>query len=270
MLVKFHYLNLCLFMLLWLLSGCDVPLEQSQKEGVPGNLKIDELKDPSQDTSFEENLISFKVLTYVAGPEIIDEIADLCNRLPSKDIRFSNKRLFQYNGFIAASADFSQGAAITRRLSQIGAVRIALNRLIIPANVNEVFYRSILQVPEDVQFSDSNTLDQTATFGPGFLGWNLMSKPDPRFRQMVQVQITPVYLHQGQQQSTIVQGREQTNLQFLTEGQLLVRLAEGNFIVLGPGRDIPDENTLDKRLFYLPGTRPKIRFFIIVCESVEY
>jgi hypothetical protein len=51
-------------------------------------------------------------------------------------------------------------------------------------------------------------------------------------------------------------------------GQVLTRVEEKGIIVLGPTREMTDAATLDKLLFFLPGNKPKVRFFVIICDSV--
>ena len=51
------------------------------------------------------------------------------------------------------------------------------------------------------------------------------------------------------------------------EGQVLARIEEGGVLLLGPARDVPEEMTLDKGLFFLPGKRPRIQFYVIICDS---
>ena len=63
-------------------------------------------------------------------------------------------------------------------------------------------------------------------------------------------------------------GKNAIDYQPISAGQVLVRVEEGEIILLGPGRSVPDETTLDKLLFFLPGKRPKLQFFVIICDSV--
>ena len=85
---------------------------------------------------------------------------------------------------------------------------------------------------------------------------------------MAQVQLFPATWQPGIENIRLAMGKEAIDYQPIRQGQVLARIEEGGIILLGPARGVPEETTLDKMLFFLPGRRPKIQFFVIICDSV--
>ena len=85
---------------------------------------------------------------------------------------------------------------------------------------------------------------------------------------MAQIQLFPATWQPGIENIRLAMGKEAIDYQPIRQGQVLARVEEGGVILLGPARSVPEETTLDKMLFFLPGRRPKIQFFVIICDSV--
>ena len=85
---------------------------------------------------------------------------------------------------------------------------------------------------------------------------------------MAQVKLFPATWQPGIENIRLVMGKDAIDYQPIRAGQVLARVEEGGVILLGPARSVPDEMTLDKGLFFVPGRRPKIQFFVIICDSV--
>jgi hypothetical protein len=259
-----------LFFVLWTVSGCDQPATTvpDRQQDTLGDLKVTDLQDPFDDTPRAEDLMNFRVLIYTVEPEAIDQLTDLYDRLPHDNIRWVNRGIFYANGFSAGVGTFRQGSEIARTLSQIGATRTADARLKFPVDETQIFSRIFLQDPERFYVSDLSGEEAAVTLGPGIMGWVFSAKPDPRFRGMAQVNFSPAVWQQGFEDFHFLIGKEPIDFQLLQQGQFLTRVEEGGFILIGPARPVPESNTLDKKLFFLPGQRPKIQFFIIICDSV--
>ncbi len=84
---------------------------------------------------------------------------------------------------------------------------------------------------------------------------------------MAQVKLFPATWQPGIENVRLVMGKGAIDYQPIRAGQVLARVEEGGVILLGPARSVPDETTLDKGLFFVPGRRPKIQFFVIICDS---
>lgn len=85
---------------------------------------------------------------------------------------------------------------------------------------------------------------------------------------MAQVKFYPAIWQPGNENIRLLMGRDAIDYQPILAGQVLARIEEGGIILLGPARSMPDETTLDKLLFFVPGKEPKLQFFVIICDSV--
>ena len=212
--------------------------------------------------------MSFRVLTYTVAPDSVDKLKAVFDGLSRREVRAANKGAFCANGFAIGVSSFEEGAQIAQKLSQMGAVRTGQARLMFPPNKQEVLSRTFLQGTENIRYSTSASSTAILTPGPGFLGWVFSARPDPRFRGMAQVKLFPATWQPGIENIRLVMGKDAIDYQPIRAGQVLARVEEGGVILLGPARSVPDEMTLDKGLFFVPGRRPKIQFFVIICDSV--
>jgi hypothetical protein len=260
---------LLLFLAIWIIAGCEIsqpdvtPSEPPPIEG----LKISDLKDDSLPVD-TESLMSFRVLTYTVAPDSVGNLKKVFDGLSHGEIRATNKGVFYANGFAIGTGRFEQGAQIAQKLARMGAVRTSQSRLMFPPDNAEALSRSFLKGTEVIRYTKAGDSTATLTAGPGFLGWVFSAKPDPRFRGMAQVKIFPATWQPGGENIRLAMGKDAIDYQPISQGQVLARVEEGGVILLGPTRDVPDETTLDKKLFFLPGKRPKIQFFVIICDSV--
>jgi hypothetical protein len=264
--MKPHYL---LLLIIGCVAGCQAPPPQNPAPQTPPieGLKISDLEDNSESID-EQSLMTFRVLTYHLVPSSVDKLAEVFDSLSRKDIREANKQAFQVNGFGVGTAPFEQGGQLAQQLAAIGAERTALARLMFPPDSKEAFSRILLQPAEQIHYLNSLNTASTIESMQGFLGWILSAKPDPRFRRAALVELFPAVWQPGLQNIRLVMGNEPVDYQPIPAGQILLRIQEGGVILLGPVRSVPDETTLDKKLFFLPGRKPKIQFYVIICDSV--
>jgi hypothetical protein len=180
-----------------------------------------------------------------------------------------NRDAFEANGFAVGTASFEAGAAVAQDLSLIGAVRTAQANLMIPPDKTGPLCKLPLQGTEKIHYAQTNGNSATMVPpGPGLLGWVMSAKPDPRFRGLAQVKLFPAYWQRGFEDIRFRMGMDPVEYNPIVVGQVLTRVEEKGIIVLGPTREMTDAATLDKLLFFLPGNKPKVRFFVIICDSV--
>ncbi len=262
---------LLLFLAIWIIAGCEIPqpdVTPSETPSIEG-LKISDLQDDSQSIE-TESLMSFRVLTYTVVPDSVDKLKKIFDGLSHGEIRATNKGAFYANGFAMGTGRFEQGAQIAQKLARMGAARTAQSRLMFPPDKSEALSRIFLQGTETIHYSTSADGMATLTPGPGFLGWVFSAKPDPRFREMAQVKLFPATWQPGIENIRLAMGKDAIDYQPIRAGQVLARVEEGGVILLGPARSVPDEMTLDRQLFFLPGKRPKIQFYVIICDSAGF
>jgi len=163
---------------------------------------------------------------------------------------------------------FEQGRAVVKKLNEAGAIRVAQTRVIVPIKQPQILSQTFLQENETLAFATSLASATEVSPGPGFIGWIFTAKPDPRFRGMVQVHLYPAFWQQGIENIRRMMGKPPIQFHPINEGGILTRMGEQGFILLTPGRDVPEQLTLDKLLFFLPGQRPKVQFFVIIFDSM--
>lgn len=257
---------------LWAIAGCEVapPNPPAAPKSPLDGLKLSDLEDPTKNQVPDNFLMRFRVLTYTIDPAEVDKLSGIYDRLSRSDVRMVNKGTFEANGFAVGTASFGTGSAIAQELAQIGAVRTAQANLMFPPDKIEPLSRLLLQGMETIHYAVPGDNSATMTLpGLGLLGWVMSAKPDPRFRGLAQVKLFPAYWQPGIEDIRSRMGMEPVEYNPILVGQVLMRVEEKGIIVLGPTRQMTDETTLDKMLFFLPGPKPKIRFFVIICDSAE-
>jgi hypothetical protein len=258
-----------LLLTIWIISGCqttqqDIP---TPEDPLIEGLKISDLKDNTESID-EQLLMRFRVLTYTLVPDSVDKLKEVFDSLSHTDVRASNQKAFHANGFAIGTARFKQAAQVAKKLTLIGAVRTAHARLMFPPDSQETLSQTFLHPAEVIHYLKSANTKATLSQIQGFLGWVFSARPDSRLRGMALVKLFPAVWQPGNQNIRLVLGKEAIEYNPISAGQVLVRVEEGGVILLGPIRSVPEETTLDKKLFFVPGRRPKIRFYVIICEAV--
>ena len=260
---------LFLFFVFWTLTGCEIPQQndsESLKDLLEG-VKLSDLKEDSKSMD-TESLMVFRVLTYTIVPSSVDELNEIIDTMSRREVRSANKAAFHANGFAIGISTFEGGSKIAQKLRSMGANRTVQTRMMFPPDETEVLSRTLLKGTETVHYAKSSGSTAVLTPKQGFGGWVFSARPDPRYRGMAQVKFFPATWLPGGENIRRAMGSEAIDYQPIHEGQFLARVEEGGVILLGPARSVPDETTLDKLLFFVPGRRPKVKFFVILCDSV--
>lgn len=261
------YRILFLFLIL-MVAGCEVPQPGSPvpPESTPEGLKITDLKDNTMPVN-AETLMKFKVLTYTLAPDSVGRLKEVFDELSDKDVRIVNKGAFVANGFMVGTASLEDGGVIAQKLAHMGATRTAQGWLVFPPDKIETLSRTPLRGTEVIHYATSASGTATMMPGAGLLGWFFSARPDLRFRGTAQVKLFPASWQPGLEHIRLVMGQEALDYKPIQQGRILARIEEGGVLLLGPARKVPEETTLDKMLFFLPGRRPKVQFFVIICNS---
>ena len=267
--MKITILSIC-FAFVWAITACELPQPPADPSQVVSfeDLKVSDLADTSQENIDSEFIMSFRVLTYTIVPGAVDELDKICQMLSQQDVRLLNQEAFKENGLAVGTGSFEQGSEVARKLNEVGAVRVGQAHLTVPPENTQVISRTFLQGTETFTYATSAVTNLEVTPGPGFFGWVFSAQPDSRFNGMVQVRLYPAYWQQGLENIRLLMGQEPVEYRPLDDGTILTRLGERGFLLLVPGRDVPDKLTLDKLLFFMPGQRPKVQFYLIIFDSM--
>lgn len=268
--MKYLFILPLYFFSVFCFCGCE-----STPAGSPSNqhsasiegLTLADLKESRSQTLEPERLLTFRILTYEIGAEGLDQFRTVMDTLSQKQLRHLQKNAFVKNGFAVGTGLPSQGSSVAQRLFQIGAVRRAIKKLSIPPESTEIFAAVTVQPGVPVEYSTNAGVTQTFVPTMGLGGWTLNAKRDPRFRGMVQVSLAPAFWQRGGEDLRLRLGQEPLKYHFIEEGRFIVRLEERGFLVLGPDRMMPLENSLDKVMFFVPEKKAKLRFFVIICDD---
>ena len=262
--MKFRYLFL--FLIFWIFTGCEIPQPDDPASPPIEGVKLSDLKDDSNSMD-TESLMAFRVLTYTIVPDSVDELKEIIDTMSRREVRTANKAAFHANGFGIGISTFKGGSEIAQKLGRMGAVRTAQARMMFRPDETEVLSRTLLQGTETVLYAKSSGSTAALTPKQCFGGWVFSARPDPRYRGMAQVKFFPATWLPGGENIRRAMGEEAIDYQPIHEGQVLARVEEGGVILLGPARSVQDETTLDKLLFFVPGRKPKVQFFVIICDS---
>lgn len=267
-------LTLYLLFLSICLSGCDLlNLKSSHKNSEDLNrdyiegIQFSDLQASHQVDPMNMNLVSLRVLTYVIDAESVSLVADMFDRLSRKEMTYTNEAAFHANGFSAGGGSPKKGAEIVQKLNEIGAVRAKQGMLNILPDTPEIFTSTYIQGAQSVLYSTSATGLGGADIEEGFLGWVITPRQDAKQRSILHLKLEPAFWHIGGMAIRMSGGQNIFNFRPFDVGRVIAGMEEGGFLILGPNREITNQPTLDKYLFYLPGKKPQIQFFVIICES---
>jgi hypothetical protein len=260
----------CLLAGLCLFAGCQVadPNSVVQEESLSDGLKLSDLKDKSLTLPDAEFLIELRILTYVLNPDSADSLAAVFGVLSQNEIRCASQDAFAANRFAVGTSKPEENTPIAQKLYEMGAVRIGQTKFLIPPGQTEIISSTYLPNGASVPYSPSRGGTSEITVLPNsFIGWIMSVWPDPRLPKMIQINLTPAFWQRGAEDIRLRMGKPAIDFQPVEAGRVLARIEEGGFLLLGHVGQLPNQPALDKALFFLPGRRPKVQFFVIICDK---
>lgn len=204
--------------------------------------------------------------------ENLSVLGGIWRDIPDKAIRFKDAGLFKENFLGAGMGKSSQWDPIAKRLESAGANHDHTSILTIVDDGTGQKNEVSVQV---AQLSDETTIfyktDQGqpygATIGPGKITLKIRARVLPGARGVASVRIVPAFEPYAAMRNTSLLEPENQELIF-EPAQFGVSMEPGDFVLLGPLSFIPQEQTLNTKLFSKPQARGTVQIFLIVCTKV--
>ncbi len=247
--------------------GCEDPrlIEQKRQSDI-GGIKLSDLQ--AEQHTQTESMLRFSILMYGIDMKSLDALGEVFEILSTKNIRFGDQQAFETNGFAIGFGNHRKGSQVAQKLSAIGAVRLGRYNMSFPEDVYEILYALDVTEPTSVIYSTSTAGLGGTTLNPGKVGWVISAQKDSSARGLAHVKLDPAFWDPRGSNLRLLQGKEPFVFHFFDIGHLSVPLEAGQFCLLGPIQLIGEQDTLNRLLFEVT-EHNKVRFFVIICESVE-
>ena len=266
--------------------GCKGP-EQSQPK--QEQVKIGDISPPHgnrQSAVTSLNTIDFDVHIFEVPAENADKISDLWELLYTEPLQFNNKQTFTANSFIVRFGRIRMWNRINDLLRSAGGQKIVTVSLILPnGQANDLIVRE-LNIKQYVSYVAANGRSEGASVGPGILALRIKAEKIPNLRDVCELTACPVFTVPTRSSIPQLFARAKAREFSFPSVAFGLRMAPGDFIVLGPDKYNPPEAgriTLDGLLFskpegslfpitdklIKPELKPAIRIFLLVCAGMS-
>lgn len=282
--------NVWILIVLVALPGCEETSRKPARASIEG-IKLADLQ-PVQFDKFPPQ-ISFNVFTFELLTEKFALIEEMFELLTKQPLNFTSKNAFLANGFEAGFGHPDAWNQVAIRLSQAGAKKVNTHSLLfLDDNPNDVFVE-LRQTNHVVTYTDSNAKPRKTEVMPGAFVWRIKARSNDQLRGTANVEIQPVFQQNTGGLTAHINEGEQTGAVVFDSASLKLMMGEGDFVLLGPGKDKEDGSILGNIFFTMFGDFvvpdpeqteaerskkpnyvlkkgvPLVRLYLIVCTRVE-
>jgi hypothetical protein len=258
--------NIGLIIWMFYVIGCqETPPAPVNPESSAPRLKMSDLA-PS-DQSFLSVQCVFSVILYRVPLDKIQMIPDTLSMLSRKALIFADPEGFSANGFWAASGIQPHGPEVVAALTQLGAERIGIKKLLLFEDYPEEITGFPVDPGQSVFYFQGDGMIAGKRVPGGRLSLVLRGKPDTPRKGFAMLQIESLF------QPTLMAGiPSQTRAAlfesiFFREVRMQTTLTEGDFVVLAPLKIQQEANTLSRLFIDTRAKEPSALLCLIVCQQ---
>ena len=212
----------------------------------------------------------FMVTTFLVDAARAESVRSCYESLPQGAIRFLDRNAFEANGFFASLGTGMQAGAVGDCLARMGAERFGQASLVLEAGAEMPFSEAFINEERTISYVAAGGGFERVSLHYGTLGWSLTARPDPTSPGRIHARILPVFTPRGllswpgaERYARIMEHR-------VDAGRFDISMREADFVVLGVDRSSFEEmTTLERLLFLHPGTKDKIRLYVVFCVKAE-
>lgn len=266
------------------LVGCH---GSEQIETEPEQVKIGDIA-PShkgkQPTAELLNTVSFDVHIFEIPADNIIKLSDAWRMLYIKPLRFTDYNAFQANSFIVRFGQISVLDSIYDLLHSVGGQKILTVSLLLPDDKANDITITGLNNEQRISFISANALRQGATIGPGVLVLRIKAEQVPELRGVCKLIAYPVFTTSIRSSIPELVARAKFREFQFSSAAFGLKMAPGDFIMLGPEKYISDQLSLgslffskpEGSLFFsssehgAPKVKTAVRIFLLVCSRINY
>jgi len=211
--------------------GCDQPQKLPQRPSIEG-VKFTDLI-PST-TEKLPAAIRLKLLTFEFPRENLLQMTRAFNALSEKNIKFTNRKAFDRNGFVAGIGSREIWSLTGDKLKAAKAKKISTNNI-------TIHDRDGYEIPVKEVFDDVSLIYTNASFQvirhdlfSGTLSWRIKAGPAARRKGTAIVKIEALSRSQSPTIISKAAGHEEFGLTVFQSQSMMLKMEEGQFLILAP------------------------------------
>ena len=264
------------------LTCCKSPV---QSEPSQEHIKIGDISPPNDNKVVGKpiNTINLDVHVFEIPSENSDEISDVWGLLQTEPLRFHNQKTFIANSFVVRFGRVRMLDRINDMLQTCGGQKIVTVSLLIPEGQTNDFTVKAINTKQNVSFIAENGRGDETTIGPGTLGLRIKAEKIPGLRDVCELVTYPVFTVPAVSSIPQLSIRATAREFNFSSAAFGLRMAPGDFILLGPEKYDSSQKTLDSLLFsnpegsffsdipkrMTPVRKSSVRVFLLVCIGMS-
>lgn len=252
----------------WLIFilGCEeVPLAAVNPDPAGPRLKISDLA-PS-----EQNVLSiqcaFTVIVYRIPLDKIQWIPESLSMLSRKALVFSDSDGFAANDFWAASGIQTLGPEVITAITQLGAERIGIKKLLLFEDYPEEIAGFTTESGQSVFYFQADGMLAGKRVPNGRLSLALRGRPDTPRKGFATMQIDSLFQPSLTSGLSVPSGKSLFEAISIREVRFQTTLAEGDFVVLAATKIQQEINTLSHFFVDIRARQPSALLYLIICQQ---
>jgi hypothetical protein len=267
------------------LAGCKKP---EQVQPVQEQVKIGDISPSHGDHSVGTaiNTINFDVHIFEIPAENFGKVSDIWELLYTEPLQFHNQKVFMANSFVVRFGRVRMWNRIHDMLRTAGGQKIVTVSLLLPNGQSNDLIVKELNMEQNVSYIAANNRRDGVTIGPGIIGLRIKAEKVPNLRDVCELLAYPVFTVQTSSSIPQLYTRAKSREFAFSSAAFGLRMAPGDFIVLGPEKYNPPnagQTTLDGLFFSKPEgslfpsadniikteLKPAVRVFLLVCIGMS-
>jgi hypothetical protein len=267
------------------LTGCKKP---EQVQPIQEQVKIGDISPSHSDHSVGAtiNSINFDVHIFEIPAENSEKISDVWGLLYTEPLQFHSQEVFTANSFVVRFGRVRMWNRINDMLRTAGGQKIVTVSLLLPnGQANDLIVKR-LNTEQNISYIAANNRRDGVAIGPGILSLRIKAEKIPNLRDVCELLAYPVFTVPARSSIPQLHTRAKAREFLFSSVAFGLRMAPGDFIVLGPENYNPPnagQTTLDGLFFSKPEgslfssadnlvkteLKPAVRIFLLVCIGMS-
>lgn len=252
----------------WLIFifGCEeIPPAAVNPDPAGPRLKISDL------APAEQNVLSiqcaFTVIIYRIPLDKIEWIPESLSMLSRKALVFADSDGFAANDFWAVSGVQTLGPEVITALSQLGAERIGIKKLLLFEDYPEEIAGFPMEPGQSVFYFQADGMIAGKRVPNGRLSLALRGRPDTPRKGFATLQIESLFQPSLTGGLSVQTGKSLFEAISIREVRFQTTLSEGDFVVLAATKIQQDVNTLSHFFVDIRSKQPSALLYLIICQQ---
>lgn len=228
--------------------------------------------------------LNFNVYIFEMPAENVSTLVDVWPMVYAQPLRFNNIDAFSSNSFLAGFGQIRMWDKIADLLRSSDGIQVGTVSLLLPDGQSNDVAVGVLGKEKTVLYTSENGSMKRVKLGQGKLGLRIQAEKIPAFRGLCKVSVLPVFSPPRRRSIPLFSGREKSGEFLFTSAGFSLKMAPGDFVLIGPGKYDSEQETLGGLFFSKPQgslffnelerkgpeLKPSVRLFLLVCIGINY